>query len=297
MTKKLLALSGLSALALVAARCGGDVAPSNAFSPTEVRGGALSSNPARCSTPSPTQTDDAELAAAAGYGNSPKRTVTIPVYVHVITSGGQGNVSDVQIADQLKVLNDSYAGKTGGAPSPFRFALAGVERVENPDWFDVAPQTRDERAMKSSLREGGANALNIYTANLGGGLLGWATFPNSYKSQPDADGIVIHFQSLPGGAFTNYSLGDTATHEAGHWLGLFHTFQNGCSEHGDQVDDTPPEQSPAFGCPVGRDTCTKDAGLDPITNFMDYTYDSCMSAFSAGQVTRAWGAWLAFRGQ
>jgi hypothetical protein len=218
---------------------------------------------------------------------------TIDVYFHVITkSNGDGDVSNGMISAQMQVLNDAFG------PAGWDFRLVSTDRTANDSWYTAGPGTAAERQMKSALRQGGADALNVYASNPGGGYLGWATFPSSYPSSPSQDGVVLLSASLPGGSAAPYNQGDTGTHEVGHWLGLYHTFQGGCNGSGDYVGDTPAERSPAYGCPVGRDTCRArrgGEGLDPIENFMDYTDDACMDVFTGGQLERMQLSWDGYR--
>jgi hypothetical protein len=224
--------------------------------------------------------------AAAGSPVSARAagSVVVPVYFHVINAGSslaQGNIPDSQIASQIAVLNSAFAS------TPFRFSLVATTRTTNASWYTLSPGSAAEAQAKAALRRGGPGTLNIYSANPGGGLLGWATFPQDYAAAPSRDGVVLLYASVPGGSAAPYNEGDTGTHEVGHWLGLYHTFQGGCAG-GDLVSDTPAERSAAYGCPTGRDTCSgrRYPGLDPITNFMDYTDDFCMFQFTSAQSTR-----------
>ncbi len=238
---------------------------------------------------------DHGAAAAQAAARAGQSTVTIPVYFHVIrkdlTVAG-GNIPSSWISAQMRVLNDSFAGRTGGVETGFRFDLKKITRTTKAGWFNLTGYGQDT-AMKSALRVGGPETLNVYSAKLGAQLLGYAYYASDYDEVGVLDGVVVHYQSLPGGNFEIYSEGDTATHEVGHWLELIHTFEGGCAA-GDKVADTPAEASPAFECPRGRDTC-RAPGLDPITNFMDYSQDSCMFEFTSGQASRMQQAWAAFR--
>ena len=240
----------------------------------------------------------ADLPAAAKGRARANFSATVPVYFHVVTDGATGALTNGQIADQMRVLNRTFAGGEGGARTGFSFQLAGVTRTDNAAWFYAGPGGTEEHSMKAALRQGGANALNLYSTTAGD-FLGWAYLPDivTKPGQAYLDGIVVDWESMPGTS-TRYAgqfdQGETATHEAGHWLNLEHTFFGGCNAKGDFVADTPAEKTPTSGCPAGKDTC-KAPGLDPIHNYMDYSFDSCYTEFTPGQAQRMGDAWLHFR--
>ncbi len=239
----------------------------------------------------------AQDLAASAKGRAPSDfSVTVPVYFHVITDGPLGYLSDSDLRAQMRVLNVTFRGGEGGDDTGFAFALAGVTRTDNARWFAMRG-FGVENEMKKALKQGGDESLNVYT-NTAGDYLGWAYLPSITDSrQAYLDGIVLDWETLPGvsdryeGA---YDLGETLTHEAGHWLNLEHTFYGGCSETNDFVEDTPAQETPTSGCPEGKDTCPAP-GLDPIHNYMDYSYDSCYTEFTPGQTQRMRDAWLFYR--
>jgi len=227
---------------------------------------------------------------------------TIQVVWHVISADNTpqgGNIPDQLIQQQISVLNQDYA----RAQSGLSFQLVGIDRTLNAGWSNngVGDGTPAEAQMKQALRKGTVATLNVYSvlkiagAPPGYLLDGFATFPWDFQSNPWKDGIVLATYAMPGGPIPARGQGRTLTHETGHWVGLYHTFQGGCTAPGDYVDDTPFEASPASGCPQGRDTCPQP-GLDPITNYMDYTDDACRTGITPGQVARLTQALRQFRG-
>jgi len=204
----------------------------------------------------------------------------IPVHFHVITTNtGAGDVTDDQLTAQLAVLNSAYTG------SGFSFVKQGYSRTRNTTWYNGCQQSSIERQIRRALAVDPAHTFNVYICGLSGGLLGRATFPSYYPENSFMHGVVILNATLPGGSANHYNNGNTLSHETGHYLGLYHTFQGGCPQPGDYVADTPDEASPASGCNLTRDTCPTP-GLDPVTNYMDYSYDSCMTNFTPLQRTR-----------
>ncbi len=220
---------------------------------------------------------------------------TVSVYFHVITNGHAGKLSAATVGKQIAVLNAAYTS------AGFTFKLARIDTTTNGDWYNIVGPSgsgsngdaADAKAMKTKLHVGGRSTLNIYSVHFSDQTLGYSTFP--FAGSPTLDGTVIDYRSVPGGSLTGYNLGDTATHEIGHWFGLYHTFQGGCSATaGDYVADTPAEAYPAYDC-TAKDSCPRLPGTDPVKNFMDYAPDSCMNTFTAGQRTRMQNQWLTYR--
>lgn len=313
----LLATGVLAALAVTAAPAaagGGAPAGSNACNGWEAAGAASFDSLASLAStgaaargagadvvrePSLSVDYEALPESAKGKRRSGWKTVTVPVWFHVVSDGEIGNVSDADIDTQIRIMNLGYAGFYGGYDQGFRYKLAGVTRTDNAEWFYAGPTTPGERAMKKALRRGDMGTLNYYSTTAGP-YLGWAYLPGLNDAQAYLDGLVVDWESMykTSTRYENsYDLGFTAVHEVGHWFGLEHTFYGGCNATGDYVDDTPAMKVPTSGCPADgtKDTCTRDPGFDPIHNFMDYSYDRCYTELTKGQAERSQDHWVYFR--
>jgi Pregnancy-associated plasma protein-A len=239
----------------------------------------------------------ADVPDYARHHGGPNFRVVVDVFVHSITDGTTGAVTNKDIDNQIQVMNNGFSGREGGVDTGFRFRLRGVDRTDNAAWFNGLAGSKEERQMKKALHRGDASDLNIYLSTAED-FLGWSYFPSDYQFKPWRDGLVVDWESMLHTSTTYegaYDLGKTATHEAGHWLGLYHVFQGGCNKKGDRVDDTPRQEIATFGCPEGQDSCPQP-GLDSIHNYMDYSFDACYTEFTAGQTARMqeqWNFWRA----
>ena len=230
-------------------------------------------------------------------------TYSIRVVVHVIRNdaGSQGDISPEMVESGIRILNEDFNALAGtpGEPGTFanlEFVLAdedpdgnptnGITYSNNTTWFN------DGGSYWNSLAWDPTRYLNIYTTTAGGALgyvSGFPSEPGFPGSQEDR--VVVLWESYGDDAPYGppYDQGRTLTHEVGHYLGLFHTFQGGCGSgscytSSDLICDTNSESGPNFSCSGGNpSTC---GSPDPIDNYMDYSDDVCMNKFTPEQVNR-----------
>ena len=229
--------------------------------------------------------DSAELAKteavrkwfAATKQPTPKSVVR--VHFHVIQNEESGAIDDATIAAQVDVLNASFDLRG------ISFSLASIDRTDSHAWFTGCDADGPANKMKKALRLGSATDLNVYTCEPTK-FFARSAFPWLYENSPFDDGVILHHSIMPGGSHPAFNSGEVLVHEVGHWMGLYHTFQGGCTGAGDEVEDTPAELTGSFAaCPIGLDTCSSP-GLDPTDNFMDNSGDACWTNFTAGQNER-----------
>lgn len=242
--------------------------------------------------------------------------ITIPVVVHVVYNTIEQNISDAQILSQINVLNKDfrnlnadrllsshpYYNLIGDANMEFCLAkidpngnaTTGITRTSTTETaFKGFPNSKSDEKIKFTSKGGKNNwnpsqYLNLWVCKLNSNVLGYAQLPAELSSEPATDGVVIDYKSFgtTGILTTNYDLGRTATHEIGHWLNLNHIWgDESCGD--DEVDDTPTQQSDNRACPsFPHITCANGPNGDMFMNYMDYTYDGCMSLFTKGQIAR-----------
>lgn len=248
---------------------------------------------------------------------SKKATRTIPVVFHVIHAYGDENISKAQIEDQLRVVNEDFQRQNADASNTrdffksraanfnIEFKLARI--APDGSYTEGITRTYDPVNMIENYEDGSSEAksavppwdrnryLNIWVvkrieSSRAGTILGYAQLPRGPAS---TDGIVmIHDRVGTIGTANSSGKGRTLTHEIGHWLGLYHPFQGGCSGS-DGVDDTPPVAEASYGCTASQNpnTCNTDFPneIDMVENYMDYANGSCMNAFTNGQLARVNG--------
>jgi len=215
-----------------------------------------------------------------------KAVTTIPTYVHILLDeAGNNNVTDAQVQQNMDIMNYDMSGRPQNGNYTainFRFQLVSIQRVTNNLWANLGVASGP--LYKSSLTIDPTNNFNFYITSMNAGILGYSPFCFYGPQDSFIHGMTVHPDAIVGGSAVPYSDGQTATHEAGNHLGMFHAWQGGCNRQiGQQPDDLCPQETNTRGCPeVPPQSCGLDC-FDNIHNHMDYSEDACRWYFTPGQ--------------
>ncbi len=241
-----------------------------------------------------------QVAFANGYkegdGKSMVPIYIIPVVFHILHVGGPENISDAQIVDEIRILNEDFRrlnSDTSAIVPTFKPIAADCEiefRLAQKDPLGNCTNGIDRiYSSETNVGDDGSKLndwprnkyLNVWVVkNITSGAAGYAYLPGTTSAANDGIVILSNYIGAIGTGSTTRSR--ALTHEIGHYLNLLHTWGNGtvaadCSGS-DFVSDTP--------ATMGWQTCnlsgaTCGSTLDNVQNFMEYAY--CSKMFTTGQ--------------
>ena len=271
---------------------------------------------------------DREILNEAARNYTPEKAgvvYTIPVVFHILHNGGVENISNEQVYDQVRLLNEHFRRQNASADNvqaPFQgmptdaeieFKLATI--APNGQCFNGITRTQSPLTVEGAGGgQGQLNAvfngndvyqgtwphnkyLNIVVAKEIGGAAGYTQYPNNWGTGSNSIWILHNYVGSIGTA--NPQTSTALTHEVGHWLNLSHTWgdnnnpgnASSCSQD-DHVLDTPLCIG-VTSCNVNANTCNDATSslsswsTDVVDNVENYMdYSYCSKMFTPGQVAR-----------
>ena len=253
-----------------------------------------------CATPSPTagQMSEVEAALVRMPESSAEGQIVIPLVIVTVTQGSEPAAAAEQVRRQIDRLNTAFA----AARVSFVLKDSRTVLLDLPDapadsksaFFQATQIYNKAHPCADDCFEAPLEIVILKAKKIGailGASMNWPWQHALNRQLPQR--VFLHEGALPGSGHAQYGEGKTAVHEVGHWLGLVHTFQNGCAAPGDFAGHV--QRAPVYGCKPGNRSCGATSGVDPVHNFMSYSDDVCLREFSARQIHRIHQMASAFR--